>query len=309
MRGTMQPARPGTSERLRSPRQSPTNPRSTRTALPSLMKSVLRLCWALLALASTSLAQDTAPRPADGSPEWLVETFFKQKEFPDRSKYMIGEFALRFARTPHLGATYFTPQYRFAQREFFRDERTLAIAVTVEHTEKHETTDFYVFMRRDEDMWKIEAIRLGNIPPAASLNIARLTRTREKPSENDSWDLMVLQNFKLNDGQIKAKFTEKREDYERITNALLSRPQNDVIRGGRRSDAVAPELWQQVRDLQLNYVELQAKGWVEFNIARAGESAIGIVWVHERGKPPAPTPDGYMLVEHLDGPWYFYRHL
>src|SRR6187399_15665 len=73
---------------------------------------VVGCCAALAASALPPGAQAAPPAaapaatvaPATGSPEWIVDQFFKQKEFPELSRYATGEFAELYKSSPTLGS-------------------------------------------------------------------------------------------------------------------------------------------------------------------------------------------------------------
>lgn len=245
---------------------------------------------------------------AEGSPEWLIESFFKRKEWPDCRRYYTAEMSRTHGRVPPPGAAYWKPVYTIVPREFHRTEDTRAIAVTITQTETREETNFYVFLQREADGWKIGRARVRVIPPGVIQATAMTLGTREKPSAAEMWDLLRLRSFHLSDTQVKAYFAKNREKLDELAARLARGRGTGVIHGASRPSGIEKETWQQVHDLGLYYVEVQDHGWIDCTLARVGESAVGFLWVHERAERPTPS-DKLTVVEHLDGPWYFFRQI
>ena len=73
----------------------------------SLRLLVLPLLLAAPGLAAPAAGAPTAAAPAlpaVGTPEWIVDSFFKQKEFPELARYATGEFAELYKSSPTLGS-------------------------------------------------------------------------------------------------------------------------------------------------------------------------------------------------------------
>lgn len=267
----------------------------------------------LLPPAGDAVAQTTAETTpavaAEGSPEWLIESFFKRKEWPEVRSYYTAEMSRGYARVPHPGSVYWKPEYVITPREFGRTESTRAMAVVITKTDGQEQTDFYVFLQRDPNGgWKIARARARTIPPGVLQMTAMTMGSRERPSPAEMWDLQRMKFFQLSDAQVKEYFAKERAKLDELATRLVRVGATGVIHGATRPSGVDKETWQKVHDLGFYYVEMQPKGWIECALARVGESAVGLLWVHERAEPPVPT-EKLTLVEHLDGPWYLFRQL
>ncbi len=57
-----------------------------------------------LAVPAAGAPAAAAPAPAVGTPEWIVDSFFRQKEFPELARYATGEFAELYKNSPTLGS-------------------------------------------------------------------------------------------------------------------------------------------------------------------------------------------------------------
>ncbi|HEY0945167.1 MAG TPA: hypothetical protein VGD81_07855 [Opitutaceae bacterium] len=259
--------------------------------------------------AAAQTAAQTAPaEAAEGSPEWLIESFFKRKEWPEVRNYYTAEMSRGYGRVPHPGSAYWKPDYVITPREFGRTENTRAIAVAVTMKDGREQTDFYVFLQREAGGWKIARARARTIPPGVLQMTAMTMSSREKPSDAEIWDLQRMKSFQLSDAQLKEYFAKQRTELDELARRLGRAGATGVIHGATRPSGVEKETWQKVRDLGLYYAEVQSKGWIECTLARVGESAVGFLWVHERAEAPVPT-EKLTVVEHLDGPWYLYRQI
>ncbi|HEX2099906.1 MAG TPA: hypothetical protein VHF69_04555 [Candidatus Synoicihabitans sp.] len=249
-----------------------------------------------------------ADATAPGSIEWVVRSFMKEKEFPDRQRYYTADLKLAGSR-PTPGSMFYDDKYELELRINEQDEFSAAVAVTMVDRGANQQSDYYLFLRRVDDLWKLAALRTFQQPSGMGQMYAALAAKGKSIDARDLRELGILQVFKYNDWALKQTFQQRREQLEEIAQAVMKKGSEDVIHGGQRSSRVDKKIWEQVRDSALNYVQLQPSGVIEFNAAAYGEAAVGFLHVGTGAKPPKATPEDYILVEPLDGPWYLYRRM
>jgi hypothetical protein len=274
----------------------------------------LFVCGCLVVLSPVVAAEEpagaavTTEAAAEGSPEWLIQSFFKRKEWPELRQYYTTEMGRNYARVPHPGAAYWKPEYTIAPREIYRTDDSRVFAVTIKQEGKPDESNFYVSLKREAEGWKFSRARVRMVPPQAMQAMAMTLATRERPPASELWDLQRLRSFQWNDTQVKAYFEKNRAELDAAIAQLLSARATGVIHGATRASGVDKVAWQKLHDLGLYYVDIQPQGWIECALARVGESAVGFLWVHERAERPVPT-EKLTVVEHLDGPWYLFRQI
>jgi hypothetical protein len=262
----------------------------------------------VLALLSFPLFAENGPAetPEEGSVEWIVRAFLKEKSMPNWQRYYTGDMKLYGSRqTP--GATYHDSKYELDVRVNEQDEDSAAVAATIVDRKANQQTDFYLFLRRDDMGWRLYSVRNFMPPRGMGQMYAALAAKGKSVDARDMRELSILGALQYNDWALKEGFKKRRDELAVIVTELTKRGVTDVIHGGQRSQKVDQKTWERIRDTGLNFVQLQENGSVEFNAAAFGESAVGYMYVPESVSPPKASPDDYILVERLDGPWHLYR--
>lgn len=267
-----------------------------------LRQTLLAVLASVLVL--PAIAQDSAE--ADRAEiEALVLRFMKDESFPDWRERYTGDMRL-FAGRPTPGATYHDDKYEIIVRLNEQDETSAAVAVEiVESDTKH--SDFYLFLREEDDVWKIAAVRTFAPPRGTGQMYAALASKGKDITPADMRELGIMQVLQFSDYGLKQSFEQRRERFEKIANLVSRKGVDQIIHGSTHHSRVDKDLWQEVHDAGLNYVEQRESGVIDFNGAGFGESAVGFFYVPEGADAPRATPEDYVLVEPLDGPWYLYR--
>ena len=270
------------------------------------MSPLRRTLLAVLALSSllNVTAQDTAD--ADRAEiEQLVLRFMKDRSFPDWKEHYTGDMRL-FAGRPTPGASYYEDKYRAVLRLNDQDETSAAVAVAMVEGENKQS-DFYLFLRKEDDGWKLAAVRTFAPPRGTGQMYAALAAKGKDVTKADMRELAIMQALQFSDYGLKETFNSRRERFDRIASTVAKKGIVDIIHGSTRHSRIDKDLWQEVHESGLNYVEQRESGVIDFNAAAFGESAVGYFYVPEGAAPPQATPEEYVLVEPLDGPWYLYR--
>ena len=270
------------------------------------MSPVRLLSGLLLAvlLPSGTFAQDAADADLASIRE-LVYAFMKEEKFPQWKEAYTGEMRL-FGSRPTPGAAYSDDRYEATIRVNQRDETSAAVAVAMAEKGAKQT-DFYLFLRKIDDTWKIAAVKTFAPPRGMGQMYAALAAKGKDVTPGDMRDLGIMQALQFHDAGLKQMLKDRRERLEAIASTLSRKGINETIHGSNRSSRIDKALWQQVHDSGLNYVEQREDGVIDFNSASFAESAVGYFYVPEGAQPPQATPDDYIVIEQIDGPWYLYR--
>lgn len=272
----------------------------------------------LLAVLPFSSAPAQEPAPGANAPaeeasdrdrqeiEALVRSFMKAPSFPDWRERYTGDMRLYGSR-PTPGASYYDDKYELEIRVNDRDETSAVVATTVADPKTRQQSDFYLFLRKEEGQWKLAAVRTFAPPRGTGQMYAALAAKGKDVSAADMRELSLMRVLQFNDFGLKESFKERRKRLDEIAGTVSKRGIDEIIHGSTRHSRVDEELWQQVHDAGLNFVELRESGVVDLNAASFGEAAVGYFYVPEGATVPKATPDDYVLVEPLDDRWYLYR--
>ena len=265
----------------------------------------LAALWGAVLLTGTLPASEP-DAPAEGSIGWLVQRFLKERNPSGLSRYYTGDLRL-YGNRPTPGSTYHDSKYELEYRINEQDETSAAVAATIIERKANQQIDFYLFLRRDDQTWKLSAVRNFAPPRGMGQMYAALAAKGKDVDARDLRELGILQVLQYNDWGMKKAFEQRRETLDAIAADLKRLGTAEVIHGGQPNPRVERAVWEKVRDSALNYVQQQEDGSIEFNAASFGQSAVGYLWIPTSGAPPRASPENYILVEPLDGPWYLYR--
>jgi hypothetical protein len=260
----------------------------------------------VVALMLSPLSASEAAQYEEGGIEWLAHKFLKERNPGSMARYYTGDLRL-YGNRPTPGATYHDSKYDLEMRVNEQDETSAAVAATLIDRKANQQTDFYLFLRHDDHGWKLASVRNFGTPRGVGQVYAALAAKGKDVDARDMRELALLQVLQYNDWAMKQRFEQRRAIFDQIAVDLKRLGVPDVIHGGQPTDRVDRAVWERVRDSLLNYVQLQENGSVELNAASFGQSAVGYLWVPPSGSPPRASPENYILVEPLDGPWYLYR--
>jgi hypothetical protein len=134
---------------------------------------------------------------SEGSPEWLVDLFFSKSSFPDKANYFTGKM-LEESDKPTIGEELNGKgEIFFHQLKATSDENVFAVEVKLEN----KAIDFYCYLQKQNDVWKIYAVRRFILPEFVFQVIDSLSQL---PSLADSSLYLSLKLFIQNDAQLKA---------------------------------------------------------------------------------------------------------
>lgn len=295
-----------------------------------MKRLVSRLCTttaiAALGVLSLSAARSAGgatppPAPAVGSPEWIVDSFFKQKEFPELARYATGEFAELYKSSPTLGSIV-PPAVTVTSRVLERDALHAIFAVTM--TDSNVTKEWYAYLRLEGGAFKLEAIRTLTLG-------ARFFETlvaAEKAALAGRLNALGVQELDRShltiaaDAELKNHFVAQKPLFEALAKEFAALTAIEVVNfdgrvappGSLAASGASPErvsaMAQQLRTLTLgaavrNYRD--SAGCIALVVGGDGESQVGFLRAGPGAKAPAMSPASFIYVEPLGDGWYLFK--
>jgi hypothetical protein len=224
-----------------------------------------------------------------GTPAWILESFFTQTTFPTPDRFYTGEMR-RYLENPPMGA-YVPPGYSHKIDILLESADSAVYRFTYSNSER--AGDWYAFLVREEEVWKLSAVRTLAIPRFVrelrdSLR-AKETRDEKEESELAKMDLMFSPDIEL-----KAYLSDHIASFESIADRL--------IKGESAAD-----LKSESDKLKIDHLSITKEGWVQFIIGGVLDNAVGYVFVPAGKKPPTMSEENFILVERVKDGWFLIK--
>jgi len=224
------------------------------------------------------------------SPEWLVDMFFIQTQFPEKEKYLTGEMMLD-VNYPSIGEE-LNGRASISFRKIELINRTGIYGIVIK--DDGNIANFYCYLRNISGNWKIEAVRKFQLPGFIYSSVDSLSRIENLP---DSVSLL-LKTLKLiigTDEQLKLFLTENINDFYNITGAF----------DNKRID----DLNFLMNKLNLEYVFIDEIYPQCIFILVGGFDRIEVGYIFRKNKSTMPkiSPERFIYIEEVLPNWYVYR--
>lgn len=227
------------------------------------------------------------PAAAAQTPEEIVRAFFGPAGIADKKAIYVGEM-LRFAEQPTLGET-LPENVSITTRSLQSTSSSVVIGVTL-HVAEH-AQDWYAYLGKSDGSWKLEAVRTLALTGIPGLALAELERKRNRTAEEE-WALQNLRLSFRSDAELAEYLKSHARELGKIVELLAGDPEAAL---------------RAARELHIGSVERTDSGLVELVIGGTMDNSVGFLWVPRGGTAPAMSPDAYILVEHVVGPWYLFK--
>ena len=175
------------------------------------MKSVTLNIFAFVLLAGQIYSQQFSP----GSPEWLVDMFFAKSSFPDKANYFSGEMLNEVSEQTIGEELKGKGEISFHQIKATNDEYVFAVEVKLEN----KLIDFYCFLQKQNNVWKINAIRRFLLPNFA-YTVRDSLSNLSSLSSNDSSFYLSLKLFTMTDAELKNYLTTNLNKFQELVVAF-----------------------------------------------------------------------------------------
>ncbi len=227
--------------------------------------------------------------PPKGSPAWLVEMFFKQKEFPNKLDYYTGDMKL-LADKQTIGSV-IPENYITTYRQLEYDSLHAIFAVNF-RKESHQQ-DWYCYIKRDADTWKIQAVRCLALPPMVYVILDSLNRSTSLPDS-----LRTVRNslglLTLPDEFLKKHLHDHISQFTRL--AMM----------GTKDSVASAKLCDTLHVLGCER-PAEYRGCVFIHIGGVMRSTGGYIYAPDETTIPKMSPSSYIYIEQVVPHWYVYK--
>ena len=248
--------------------------------------SIITIVVFIAALAS---AQSNSPA-SKGSPQWIVETFFTKTNFPDAERYYFGEMKIYYLKTPPMGA-YVPPGFRQQIEPLFISDSNQVYRFT--YSESLAAGDWYAFLGKVDNNWKLTAIRSLVIPGFVHELRDSLQRKSTR-TEKEDHELQRMNLWFSTDAELKKYALDK--------HSLLSNLANRILKG-ETNEALAAEL----TELKVDQGYLSKQGYVQIIIGGILDNSVGFNFVPDHVSPPKMDPGDFILIEPIRDGWFLFK--
>jgi len=250
------------------------------------MKTSFKIFSFFLFISSQIFSQQYSP----GSPEWLVDMFFNQSEFPDKAKYFSGEM-LNFVNDPTIGEELDgNANVNFYQIESAESEAVFKIEV--EQDEK--IIDFYCFLSEYENKWTINAVRRFLLPSFIYTVRDSLSQLSTL-SSTDSTLFNTLKLFTATDTELMQYLKTNLKDFQELVSVF-----NNNIRD-------KADKYLALVGCNAIYADTKYPGCVFIRIQRFEDMESGFIYKTESAVLPDISIKDFIYIEEAVPNWYIYR--
>lgn len=259
--------------------------------------------------------------PAVGTPEWIVDSFFKQKEFPELARYATGEFAELYKSSPTLGSIV-PAAVTVSTRVLERDALHVVFGVTM--TDGNVTKEWYAYLRLDGGTFKLEAIRTLTLG-ARFFETLVATEKATLAGRLNELGVQELDRSHLTiaaDAELKNHFVSQKPLFDALAKEFAGLTAIDVVNfdgrvappGSIEAQGVTIEqvsgLAAQLRALTLGAAIRKyrdCEGCIVFIVGGDGENQVGYLRAGPGAKVPKMSPQGFIYVEPIADGWYLFK--
>lgn len=182
-----------------------------------MKKNIKNISCLILLFTSKLFSQQFSP----GSPEWLVDMFFSKSNFPDKANYFTGEMIAESDQKTVGEELNGNGEISFYQIKANNSSCVFAIEVKTES----KTIDFYGYLKKENDHWKITSVRRFLLP-AFIYTIRDSLLNLDVISSSDSTFLLSLRLFTASDSELKNYLQVNLEKFEKLI-SLFSNNEKD----------------------------------------------------------------------------------
>ena len=224
------------------------------------------------------------------TPEWLVDMFFKQTQFPEKAKYFAGEM-IQDINYPTIGEE-LQGRASISFRKIELGNQSGVYSITIR--DNGGNANFYCYLKKDAGIWKIESIRKFQLPKFIYTSVDSLSQINNLPDSV----LSLLNSLKLMigpDDNLKKFLTENIDD---MYNIIGSFEKNE-------KDALATLMSR----LNLDYIFVDRNYPQCVFILAGGIDRIEVGFIYSKNKSSLPqmSPGRFIYLEEVLPNWYVYR--
>ncbi len=227
-----------------------------------------------------------------GSPEWLVDMFFSKSSFSDKANYFSGEM-LEESDEPTIGEELNGKgEISFHQIKATNDENVFAVEVKLED----KVIDFYCYLQKQNNVWKINAIRRFLLPNFA-YTVRDSLSNLSSLSSNDSSFYLSLKLFTMTDAELKNYLTTNLNKFQELVVAFNNnlKDKADKLLGSIGCNAI--------------YTDKKYPGCVFIQILTFENLESGFIHADESEVVPGITANEFIYIEEVVPGWFIYHKM
>lgn len=253
-----------------------------------------------------------APTQLLAPPESVVEMFYAREHFPEKRRHLTQEMAIHLADAPTIGSQ-LPPGVAVNSRALHLDSARAIYSTTLRHS-RH-TEDWYTYLLREDNIWKIAAIRSLAFPQPHFVLLDTMQAQAARRELSDSL-LPVMQRLQLavqSDSALGAYLREHESALRSLAELFAARPGLEAVsvdgHVGPAGVTVPDRLIARMRRLRIGAL-LRDPGYpacVFLKIGGAGSSQVGYIYAPAGCTPPAMSPADFIYVEAVAPNWYVYK--
>ena len=276
---------------------------------------IARLCLAI-AIASTTVAHaqsKAAGSKADAqSPAAIVQHFFTDSTLADRANVLTARFDKLLDTTPIPGAI-LPHGGRVVVREISRD--TARAIVETETGPEKRFADWYTYLVRDAGKWKIDNMRVFELPPAHYLILDSLEVKKNLPDSvafvRDRMRLTASSNAALKAYFVahKAAILKLASDFESHAAVSGLDEAGDMAPAGSLTEQEKATLTGEMHAINIGAAlrKHDARQCVRYQIGGVQQTTIGFMHFGAGCAKPVVGSEDVMYMERVAPDWYLYR--
>jgi hypothetical protein len=246
----------------------------------------LNICSLILILASYIYSQQFSV----GSTVWLVDMFFNKSSFPDKANYYSGEM-LNESNEPTIGEELNGKgEIFFHQIKATNDENVFAVEVKLEN----KVIDFYCYLVKKENDWKINAMRRFLLPNFIYTVRDSLSNLKSL-SLNDSSFYLSLKLFTMADAELKNYLTTNLNKFQELVSSFNNNMKDkaDKLLGSVGCNAI--------------YTDKKYPGCVFIQILTFENMEAGFIQAADAILLPQISFQDYIYIEEVSPGWFVFR--
>jgi hypothetical protein len=238
------------------------------------------------------LSAISAQQFTTGSPEWLVDMFFNQSEFPDKANYFSGEM-LNDIDEPTIGEE-LSGEGEVLFHQIYSANDRIIFAVELEQDEN--IIDFYCYLIKQDDEWKINAIRRFLLPQFIYTVCDSLSKLKSLSSQ-DSTFYLSLKLFTMNDKGLKKYLIDNLKKFQELIYSFVNKQ--------------GEEMDKNLASLGCNaiYVDNKYPGCAFIQILIFENMESGFIFTDESATLPVISESNFIYLEEVLEGWYIFRKI
>ena len=232
----------------------------------------------------------TAQNFQAGSPEWLVDKYFRHSKFSDKQKYFIGELS-RESKIPTIGEKLEGKvEIFFHQIQATNNECAFAVQIYTDG----QAIDFYCYLTKQKEGWKIRAIRSFQLPDFLYDVMDSLSNLGSF-SQVDSSLYQTIYLFVLNDNEMNKYVNDNLTVLNELVEYFEQKENSEVDK--------------RLKLLGCSAVFLDKKypGCIFIQIASFKKTEAGFIYASESANLPVISEKKFIYIEEVVTGWYVYR--